>query len=164
MASALRTHLPRSLAWRLPWILDEAGRPLSVALLARGMAVSPRTLRRHFSRDRLGSPVSFVRWMRLAVAISLIRRGRTVEATSLALRFSSAGSLRQLSRDLSGRGPKALAMLPPDDFTARALDGLYGAVSRTPRPKSMRHWPESAGDSTAHSATMVHAMGITLPA
>jgi transcriptional regulator GlxA family with amidase domain len=81
------------------YALNHADRDLTVAELARALAVHRRTVARRLKAAGVPGPRALICWCRLILAAWMLEgKTRTVESVALALDFASAGALRNALR------------------------------------------------------------------
>lgn len=101
-SEVLPTVAPHVMPEVLPIIaccLEHAGRPTSVADIARELGVHRKTLVNRMSVAGLPTPSAVIAWCRLLLAARLLEDpGRSVEHVALALEFGSGTALRNMLR------------------------------------------------------------------
>jgi transcriptional regulator GlxA family with amidase domain len=111
----------------LQYAITHVMNKLSASSVANGMRISRRTLYRAFFNAALPSPHDFVRCMRIASALLLLEKGRTVAYVARAMNFAGAAALRNMIRRETGKPPSDLrgGYKAELEVILEALDGAH---------------------------------------
>ena len=130
-----RRRLPHPGPEALAWAVAHAAETPAPTQMAAALGYTHRELRDALDAAGLPTPSGVLRWGRLLHAAAMITRdGRTVEATSFRLGYSTAGSLTRSMKTATG--------LTPTEASARGgLEAVLDALLRGARPDGPSEGP-----------------------
>ncbi|MBL8475185.1 MAG: helix-turn-helix domain-containing protein [Methyloversatilis sp.] len=91
------------------WLQTHLGEPITLAMLAEALHMTPRTLSRHFASAVGMSPIQYVQKLRVERATQLLETGRTsIESVAAQVGYADASMLRKLLRRERGGTPDGI--------------------------------------------------------
>ena len=109
---AIASHLARqtpTLQRADRWLQSRLGEPVTLAMLAEALHMTPRTLSRHFASAVGMSPIQYVQKLRVERATQLLETGHaSIESVAAQVGYADASMLRKLLRREHGVTPHGI--------------------------------------------------------
>lgn len=120
---AIASHLARqtpTLQRADRWLQTRLGEPVTLAMLADALHMTPRTLSRHFASAVGMSPIQYVQKLRVERATQLLETGHaSIEAVAAQVGYADPSMLRKLLRRERGVTPRSVRQRSLDPGAGR---------------------------------------------